>query len=124
MLKAFAAIISFAFVALVSCPGQTSPEDTLVGTWEAVGHGIRLVFARDHTYHMLTELKEGWITTNTGTWRLDGKKLFTEDQLVYPPLKPGEAPRENSPGLRTIERLERDKLIVQDDPLSPYVRIH
>jgi hypothetical protein len=73
---------------------------------------------------MLTELKEGWVITNTGTWRLDGKKLFTEDQLVYPSSKPGETPHERSEGLRTIERLERSKLIVRDDPLSPYVRIH
>src|SRR5688572_15094154 len=118
MLRGFAAIIAFAYVALVSCHRLTSSEETLVGTWEAVGpenipRGIKLVFARDHTFHMLTELKEGWVTTNTGTWRLDGKKLFTEDQLVYPSPKPGETPRENSPGLRTIERLERNKLIVQ-----------
>ena len=73
---------------------------------------------------MLFDVAEGWVTANTGTWRLDGNKIFTEDQLVYAPPKPGETPRDKSEGLRTIERLERDKLIVQDDPLSPYVRIH
>src|SRR5436190_12169583 len=103
MLRVFAAIIAFASVTLVACHRQVSPEDILVGTWEAVGpenssRGIKLVFTRDHTYHMLTELQEGWVTTNTGTWRLEGNKLFTEDQLVYPSPRPGDTPRENSPG--------------------------
>jgi hypothetical protein len=110
-------------VLVTACSRLSPNEEKVVGTWEYTGIDAtgRVVLRRDHTVVDMFFIEGAWEPVASGTWRLEGNELVTEENSLIGPSIPGDTPRPKEITRLKIRAFERNKLVRDED--SDFTRV-
>jgi hypothetical protein len=119
-----AAFALCASISATACHHVSPAEERIIGTWEFTGIDAtgRVVFHRDHTVVDLfpePQAPYAWEPAASGTWRLEGDVVVTDDQML--PI-PGYSPHPRRITRIPIREYHGDRW-VRDEGRGDFIRV-